>query len=133
MWAIGGTYRFCGQLHKARTHFSRALQFAQTAGDVLGAGYALCGLGGASRLMGRFNDTQQYYAEANEVFEVEDLLYEKVLKNHKKYMRPVHAFVTFKTQEAYERCRNNFEKDPSFWDFLKKHEHSDEKCLTKQF
>lgn len=26
------------------------------------------------------------------------------MKNQEQYMRPVHAFIIFKTQEAYERC-----------------------------
>ncbi len=75
VWAMGGTYRFCGDLKKALSHFKQALRLADREGDTLGAGYALCGLGGAARLMGRFADTQNYYAEANEVFEVEDDVY----------------------------------------------------------
>ena len=74
-WALGSTYRFCGDLRKARTHFTRALRLAVRAGDAGAAGYAMCGLGGASRLMGRFAETQQHYADARDVFEAEDDVY----------------------------------------------------------
>ncbi len=75
VWAMGGTYRFCGDLKKALSHFKQTLSIAEREGDTLGAGYALCGLGGVSRLRGQFAETQEYYAEANEVFEVEDDVY----------------------------------------------------------
>ena len=74
-WALGSTYRFCGDLRKARTHFTRALRLAVRQGDAGAAGSALCGLGGAARLMGRFADTQQHYADAHDVFEAEDDVY----------------------------------------------------------
>jgi tetratricopeptide (TPR) repeat protein len=75
LWALGSTYRFCGDLRKAVSHFRKALLLARKQEDTTGTGYALCGLAGASRLMGRFADTQSYYQEANELFEAEGDVY----------------------------------------------------------
>ena len=44
LWALGSTYRFCGDLRKAIRHFTNALALAQQQGDEPGTGYALCGL-----------------------------------------------------------------------------------------
>ena len=71
-WALGGTYRFCGDLRKANKHFATAFKFATKQGDTIGAGYSLCGLGGVARLMGDFERTQEYYDEANAIFDVEN-------------------------------------------------------------
>lgn len=36
--------------------------------DKSGIGYCLCGLGGASRVLGRIDDSYRYYSKANEIF-----------------------------------------------------------------
>ena len=75
LWALGSTYRFCGDLRKAVAHFRKALALAKQSDNKPGEGYALCGLGGASRLMGRFADTQRFYQAANALFETEGDVY----------------------------------------------------------
>lgn len=54
-------------------------------------------------------------ADLQKVHQVEQEIYTNVLYNCEKYQRPVHAFVTFQTQEAYERCLSEFSNGQSYY------------------
>ena len=61
LWASGGARRFHGDLEGSRRDFARSLALA---GDNEGKAYALFGLGGVLRILGRFAEAEKAYAEA---------------------------------------------------------------------
>lgn len=61
LWASGGARRFHGDLEGSRRDFERSLRLAP---DDEGKAYALFGLGGVLRILGRFARAERAYAEA---------------------------------------------------------------------
>ncbi|MBI3548340.1 MAG: tetratricopeptide repeat protein [Elusimicrobia bacterium] len=68
LWAMGGAFRFKGELAASRAAFERSLSLAGRAGDVSAKGYALFGLGGVTRIMGRLKESATFYRRAARVF-----------------------------------------------------------------
>ncbi len=83
LWAEGGAFRVGGDLRSAISSFRKAKKIYESflpAKIVSGSascevsdaqraiGYCLCGLGGVSRVSGKFDDSLGYYEEANRLF-----------------------------------------------------------------
>lgn len=73
-WALGGAYRFMGDLDAAVRAFEASRKGFLKEKDRLGLGYAECGLAGARRIQGRPMDCILHYSRAARLFEAtEDL------------------------------------------------------------
>ncbi|MFH1353569.1 MAG: tetratricopeptide repeat protein [bacterium] len=67
-WVRGGIERYGGRPRTGYGFFARALR---TSKSCQGRGYALCGLGGTGRLLGKFDESLENYREANRIFKNE--------------------------------------------------------------
>jgi tetratricopeptide (TPR) repeat protein len=68
LWAEAGAFRVGGMIPQALESFKQARRlFRKIKGDDFASavGYCLCGLGGLSRVAGKWEDSMAYYTEAN--------------------------------------------------------------------
>lgn len=112
-WVAGGIERYGGKPEVGLKWFERAFACAK---DTLARAYILCGLGGCSRLLGKFEDSRKFYKRAQEIFlgkkDVFGIAYsycglgsaERMLGN----------FETSK--EKYKKAISLYKKMGDFWD-----------------
>lgn len=71
LWAEGGAFRIKGDIKNAIKSLKQAKKAFEALGSeddrMSGSGYCMCGLGGVSRVAGRFDDSMKYYTAANSI------------------------------------------------------------------
>jgi len=97
-WVRGGIERYGGRPRAGYGFFARALGTTKSS---QGRGYALCGLSGTARLLGKFDESLENYREANGIF-------------RKKKDRFGEAYSYCGMGSAY-RMKNNFRKSKELY------------------